>query len=80
MQVARLFPPHRLAQVTVGAQVGGEEFSEVIFFESPAGVAEIKQGKALFAAQASAVALKSGAMANAKYADGVVVFTAKKGA
>jgi len=34
----------------------------------------------LFAAQASAVALKSGAMANAKYADGVVVFTAKKGA
>ena len=68
----------KLTQVTVGAQIGGEEFSEVIFFESPAGVAELKQGKTSFAAQASAVALKSGAAATAKYASGVVVFTATK--
>jgi len=51
----------------------------VIFFEIPGGVAELKQGQIAFTAQASAVALKSGAAANATYANGVVVFTAPKG-
>lgn len=68
-----------LNQVTIGAQAGGQEFSEVIFFETPQAVAELKQGKANFSAQVSAVALKSGASANAKYRNGVVVFTATKG-
>lgn len=68
-----------LNQVTVGAQAGGQEFSEVIFFETPRAVADLKQGKANFSAQVSAVALKSGASANAKYRNGVAVFTATKG-
>jgi lipid-binding SYLF domain-containing protein len=65
-------------QVTVGAQIGGQEYSEVIFFETPRALAQFKQGDAGFSAQVSAVALKSGASANAKYRDGVAIFTATK--
>jgi lipid-binding SYLF domain-containing protein len=67
-----------LNQVTVGAQLGGQEYSEVIFLETPRAVTDFKQGHAAFSAQASAVALKSGASANAKYKDNVAIFTATK--
>jgi lipid-binding SYLF domain-containing protein len=67
-----------VSQVSVGAQAGGQEFSQVIFFETPRALADFKQGKAAFSAQVSAVALKSGAAAAAKYKDGVAVFTATK--
>jgi lipid-binding SYLF domain-containing protein len=66
-------------QLSVGAQIGGEEFSEVIFFETPNALADFKQGKAAFSAQASAVALSSGAAAVAKYRNGVAIFTQMKG-
>jgi lipid-binding SYLF domain-containing protein len=68
-----------LNQVTVGAQIGGEEFSEVIFFQTPANVAAFKQGKANLSAQASAVALDKGAAAVARYKNGVAIFTQMKG-
>jgi lipid-binding SYLF domain-containing protein len=68
-----------LNQVTVGAQAGGQEYSEVIFFETPRALAEFKQGKSAFSAQVSAVALKAGASATAKYERGVAIFTATKG-
>jgi lipid-binding SYLF domain-containing protein len=66
-------------QVTVGAQIGGEEFSEVIFLQTPGNVAAFKQGKANLSAQASAVALNQGAAAVAKYKNGVAIFTQMKG-
>jgi lipid-binding SYLF domain-containing protein len=66
-------------QLSVGAQIGGEEFSEVIFFETPNALADFKQGKAAFSAQASAVALSSGDAAVAKYRNGVAIFTQMKG-
>ena len=68
-----------LSQVSVGAQLGGQEFAEVIFFETPQALAGFKKGEFAFSAQATAVALKSGAAANAKFKDGVAVFTAAKG-
>src|SRR6185295_12473103 len=68
-----------LNQVSVGAQIGGQEFAEIIFFETPAALAKFKTGNFAFSASISAVALKSGASANAKYTDGVAVFTATKG-
>src|SRR5262249_25198336 len=68
-----------MTQVTVGAQVGGQEYAEVIFFETPAALAEFKQNKSTFAAQVSAVALKAGASAAARYSHGVAIFTATKG-
>jgi lipid-binding SYLF domain-containing protein len=67
-----------VSQVSVGAQIGAQDFSEVIFFETPRALADFKQGKAAFSAQVSAVALKTGASAAAKYKDGVAVFTATK--
>ena len=42
-------------------------------------MADFKSGDFAMAAQASAVALKSGAAANAKYQNGAAVFTAAKG-
>lgn len=64
-----------LTQATVGASLGGQSYSELIFFETPETLNNFKTGDYTFAAQVSAVALKSGASANAKYADGVAVFT-----
>jgi len=68
-----------LSQVTVGAQAGGQEYSQVIFFETPEALAAFERGQTTFAAQASAVAVQSGAAAHAKYTNGVAVFTATKG-
>jgi lipid-binding SYLF domain-containing protein len=66
-------------QVTVGAQIGGEEFSEVIFFQTSRNVAAFKQGKANLSASASAVALDKGAAAVARYKNGIAIFTQMKG-
>jgi len=68
-----------LTQLTVGPQAGGQEYSEVIFFETPRALAEFKRGKATFTAQASAVALSSGAAQVAKYERGVAIVTSMKG-
>ena len=68
-----------LNQVTVGAQIGGQEFSEIIFLQTTTNVASFKQGKANLSAQASAVALDQGAAAVAKYKNGVAIFTQMKG-
>jgi len=68
-----------LNQVTIGAQIGGQEFSEIIFLETPRTLAEFKQGKVTLSAQASAVALDQGAAAIAKFRNGVAVFTHRKG-
>jgi lipid-binding SYLF domain-containing protein len=67
-----------LSQVTVGAQVGGQAYYEVIYFETAEALASFQKGEWTMAAQVSAVALKSGASANAKYKDGVAVFTLTK--
>jgi lipid-binding SYLF domain-containing protein len=67
-----------LTQVTVGAQVGGQELSEVIFFETPEALAKFKEAEYAMSAQVSAVAAAEGASQNAKYVDGVMVFTKAK--
>jgi lipid-binding SYLF domain-containing protein len=66
-------------QVTIGAQLGGQSYSEILFLETPKQVADVESGKFSLAAQASAVALKAGASANAKFENGVAIFTATKG-
>jgi lipid-binding SYLF domain-containing protein len=68
-----------LTQGTVGLQVGGQEYSEIIFFENDASLSHFKRGNAEFSAQASAVAVTAGASADAKYAAGVAIFTMAKG-
>ncbi len=68
-----------LTQVTVGLQVGGQSYAEIIFFENQAAVDGFKKSGFAFAAEAKAVALSSGASANAAYNGGVAVFTATNG-
>ncbi len=69
----------KLSQVSIGFQFGGQEYREVIFFETKKAMDRFKQNKTEFSAQVSAVAVKSGVSADAKYADGVIVFTMQKG-
>jgi lipid-binding SYLF domain-containing protein len=64
-----------LTQASIGLALGGQAYTELIFFETQSALDRFKTGNFAFAAQASAVALKSGASANAKYTDGVAVFT-----
>ncbi len=68
-----------LTQVTVGLQLGGQAYTEVIFFENEKSLSDFKKGEFAMAAQVSAVAAAAGASANAKYVQGVSVFTLAKG-
>jgi lipid-binding SYLF domain-containing protein len=67
-----------LSQATIGAQLGGQTFSELILFENKAALDSFKNGNLKFTANASAVAVKSGAADASKYADGVLVFVEPK--
>jgi lipid-binding SYLF domain-containing protein len=69
----------KLTQVTIGFQWGGQAYREVIFFETKADLDRFKENKIEFSAQASAVAATAGAAANAKYKDGVMIFSQIKG-
>lgn len=64
-----------LTQGSVGLQLGGQSYTEIIVFENVPAVQKFKEGNFRFDAQATAVALQSGAGGNAKFADGVAVFT-----
>lgn len=68
-----------MTQVSVGAQAGGQAYREVIFFESKDALDRFTHNKVEFDAQTSAIAVKSGASANANYREGVVVFSQEKG-
>ena len=69
----------KLSQVSIGFQWGGQAYREVIFFESKKQMDRFKENKVELSAQVSAVAVTAGASADAKYVDGVMVFTMQKG-
>ncbi len=64
-----------LSQATIGLQLGGQAYTEILAFEDLAALNRFRQGKFAFSSQATAVALYSGAGANAKFENGVAVFT-----
>jgi len=68
----------KMVQISVGAQVGGQTYREVIFFENKDALDRFKENNVEFSGQLSAVAVTSGASANAKYREGVQVFTQEK--
>jgi lipid-binding SYLF domain-containing protein len=68
-----------LTQASIGFQFGGQTYTEIIVFENKDAVDYFKSGNFAFDAQVTAVALKSGASANAKYSSGVVIFTMDEG-
>ena len=69
----------KMKQLSVGFQLGGQAYRQVIFFENEAALERFKENNFEFAAQASAVAVTHGASANIKYRDGVMVFSQQKG-
>jgi lipid-binding SYLF domain-containing protein len=68
-----------LTQITVGFQLGGQAFSEVIFFKDKTAFDDFTRGNFEFGAQVSAVALKSGISADLAYNEGVAIVTSTKG-
>jgi len=52
-----------MAQITIGFQLGGQAFSEIIFFENKQSYDRFTSGNFEFSAQASAVAINAGANA-----------------
>ena len=68
-----------MTQVTLGAQLGGQEYAEVICFETTASLDAFTKSEWALSAQATAVAAADGAAANAKYQLGVLIFTVVKG-
>ena len=54
-----------MTQITVGFQLGGQAFSEMIFFEDQRALKEFTSGNFEFGAEASAVAITAGASAQA---------------
>lgn len=69
----------RLFQATIGFQLGGQVFAELIFFKDKAAFDRFRSDRLEFTAEASAVAITAGASAKADYSDGVAVFTLAKG-
>ena len=65
--------------VTVGFQIGAQQFSEAIFFADAAALERFKQGKFEVTAGASVVVIKAGDAKPADYRDGVVVFVHPRG-
>ncbi len=68
-----------LTEVTVGFQLGGQAFSEVVFFKDKTAFDDFTRENFEFGAQVSAVALTAGVSADLAYSGGVAVVTATKG-
>jgi len=63
-----------LVQLTLGVQVGGQTFSELVLLQDDKALEQLKQNKVGFAANASAVIVKAGTAATNKYKGGMQVF------
>jgi hypothetical protein len=68
-----------LTQATVGLSLGGQQYSELIFFQTQDILNKFKTGQFGFTAEASAVALTTGAAAQTSFRNGVAVFTMSQG-
>jgi lipid-binding SYLF domain-containing protein len=63
-----------LTQATVGLQYGGQAFTELVVFADAGALERFTRGHLSPTANVSAVLLKAGAAAQARYSDGVAVF------
>ena len=68
-----------LSQATIGFQLGGQTYREIIFFKDQLALQDFTSGEYAFSAQASAVAAEAGAAAETDYESGVAVFLMVKG-
>ncbi|MCP4042399.1 MAG: hypothetical protein GY731_10670 [Gammaproteobacteria bacterium] len=75
----KLIGTSSVSQVTIGFQLGGQVYSEIIFFKDKSTLDDFTGGNFEFGAQASAVAVTAGSSADADYSNGVAIFTLAKG-
>lgn len=68
-----------MSQATIGLQLGGQSYTQFIFFKDETAIGHFRRGNFEFGAQASAVAITAGASATAAYDSGVAVFTQARG-
>ncbi len=73
-QKGRMVGYVELNQASIGAQLGGQTFSELLVFEDPSAFAKLQSGDFTFGADASAVAITAGAGSTARFDDGVAAF------
>jgi len=78
-QKGKIIGEAKMTQVTIGFQLGGQSYREIIFFENKKALDSFKNSEFEFAAQASAVAADKGASVDVAYEGGVAVFTMAKG-
>lgn len=75
----RIIGSATLSQATIGFQLGGQVYSEIIFFRDRKAFERFKSNRLEFDAQVSAVLVTAGAAAKAAYSRGVAVFVLPKG-
>jgi hypothetical protein len=68
-----------ISQFTVGVQIGGDTFSELLVFENKEALERLKKGKMAFAANASAVLVKAGASGTKNFTNGVAAYAYSRG-
>ena len=68
-----------LTQLTIGFQLGGQAYSEVILFKDKTALDDFKRGNFELDAQASAIALTARASRDIAYNRGVAIVTMAKG-
>ena len=68
-----------LTQVSFGFQLGGQVYSEIVFFQDKAAMNKFKKGEIEVSAQVSAIAVTAAISARTDFKDGIAIFTLGKG-
>ena len=68
-----------VTQLSFGLQLGGQAFSQIIFFQNKRDIDRFTDGNFEFGASASAALITEGANASVDYTNGVAVMTFSKG-
>ncbi|MBZ4219920.1 MAG: lipid-binding SYLF domain-containing protein [Chlorobium sp.] len=67
-----------ITQLNVGPQLGGQSFSEIIFFKGKGDLDAFKRGNFVLSAQVTAIIVTTGMATNTDYSNGVAVFVRPK--
>ncbi|MEM9083927.1 MAG: hypothetical protein AAGB34_10060 [Planctomycetota bacterium] len=67
-----------LSQFNIGAQIGGQTFAQIVFFETPEKVARFKANELELTANISAVIVEDGSGATSDFQEAVAVFVKPK--
>ncbi|HEX5385301.1 MAG TPA: YSC84-related protein [Gemmatimonadales bacterium] len=78
-EAGKLIGRSTLTQVSIGFQLGGQAYSEVVFFKNKGALDGFRTGHLKLDAQASAVALKARASGDLPWRSGIAIVTMSKG-